>query len=84
MCKFNRLMAENKYIEQPQKGDYCCDGCIFKRQKIEYKQVKDPSDAKKKTIIEERPNKWGCTAPEEEPFYSCMERKVIFTHVPNF
>lgn len=69
----------NRYTEQPQTGDLSCKGCIFNKQIIKKKLVKDPCNAKRKILVDDPTGQYGCYSPKGEPFDSCLERKVIFT-----
>ena len=67
------------YIEQQQSSPLSCDGCVFCRQTHEKKSVKDPSNPKRKKVIDKPTGLYGCYAPKDEPYSSCMDRGVVFT-----
>lgn len=66
------------YTEQQQSSPLSCDGCVFSRQIHEKKSVKDPSNPKRKKVIDKPTGLYGCYAPKGEPYSSCMDRGVIF------
>jgi hypothetical protein len=47
--------------------------------KLYKKSVKDPSNPKRKKVIDKPTGLYGCYAPKGEPYSSCMDRGVIFT-----
>lgn len=66
------------YTEQQQSSPLICDGCVFCRHTYEKKSVKDPSNPKRKKVIDKPTGLYGYYAPKGEPYSSCMERGVIF------
>ena len=63
------------YIEQPQKGDGSCDGCVFSKE-----MMKRVSVGKGRTTeYKEVPSGiFGCYSPKDEPYNTCKLRGVIF------
>ena len=68
-----------KYTEQQQSSPLSCDGCVFCRQIYEKKSVKDPSNPKRKKVIDKPTGLYGCYAPKGETYSGCMDRGVVFT-----
>lgn len=56
-------MIMGKIIEVPQEHEFECFGCVYQ---------KKASESKKSEKL------FGCTAKNEEPYRSCMARKVKF------
>lgn len=52
-----------KVIEVPQEHDFECFGCVYQKKTSESKKSEE---------------RFGCTAKNEEPYRSCMARKVKF------
>ena len=67
------------YTEHHQSAPFSCEGCVFSRQTYEKRGIKDPSNPKRKKVIDKPTGLYGCYAPKGEPYDSCMERKAIFT-----
>lgn len=65
--------------ERKQSVPLSCDGCVFSRQTYGKKSIKDPSNPKRKKVVDIPTGLYGCHAPKGDLYDNCMERGVIFT-----
>lgn len=63
------------YIEQPQKYDHSCVGCVFSKEMMKRVPV---GKGRTKEFKEVPTGIFGCYSPKGEPFNSCKLRGVIF------
>lgn len=67
------------YTEHQQSAPFSCECCVFSRQTYEKRGIKDPSNPKRKKVVDKPTGLYGCYAPKGEPYDRCMDRGVIFT-----
>lgn len=64
------------YIQEPEKSDLSCEGCVFNKELFtsKYKLI----SGKYVQVGKESKHQSGCYAPFQEPYMSCKKNHIIF------